>query len=277
MLIPLVAWAQTTSWKLIWSPNPEPNMWYYEVYRDTVPDPVTRLSTVVHPETVFVDSSIQKGVRYYYRLRAVDSSYSKSEFSQTVSAAIPRIINLPEHLQVRPDTTLNFDLDNLVMDPDDAPSQLVWQVSGQERLNVQLDAARRQLRIQVPVDWQGSEQLWFTVTDPTGFYDRRGVTITTSAQPPPPAGKINVYPIPFVIGTYGTASGITFENLPLNGTLSIYNLLGELIYKTPILEREFHWKVQNKNGRSVRSGLYVYVIRDAEGRKIHSAKLVIVR
>ena len=80
LLLPLLAGAQTTSWKLIWSANSEPNMWYYEVYRDTVPDPVTRLATVIHPETVFVDSSIQKGVRYYYRLRAVDSSFSKSGF-----------------------------------------------------------------------------------------------------------------------------------------------------------------------------------------------------
>ena len=164
-----------------------------------------------------------------------------------------------------------------MVDPDNAPAQLVWQVSGQKKLVVQLNTARRQLQIRVPADWQGNEQLWLTVTDPTGFFDRRGITISTLAQQPSPASAINVYPIPFVIGTYGTASGITFENLPLNGSLSIYNLLGELIYRTPILEREFLWTVQNTDGQSVRAGLYVYVIRDARGRKVHSAKLVIVR
>ncbi len=277
LVFPFCVWAQAVSWKLIWTANDEADIWYYEIYRDTVPDPRIQIATVIHPETVYVDRNIQKGVLYFYRMRAVDSSYTKSAFSTTVSAAVPRLVNWPERVVMPPDTTIGFDLDNRVRDPDDAFDRLNWSFSGNRLLVLELDDQRRRLKVRSPVDWSGWETVQCRVSDPHGFSDQMEITFTAGDTASSAAEPVNVYPIPFVIGPHGTVAGITFENLPLNGTLSIFNLLGEPVFRTRIIDRTFLWDVRNSRGRAVQSGLYIYVVKDDRGRRIDSKKLVIIR
>ncbi len=179
--------AQTTSWTLVWDKNPENDMYFYEIFREVDQQGFEKIAEVYHPTIEFRDNTIQAGKLYRYRLRAVDANFNKSDFSETIAAAIPDIQGLPTLLQLPPDTTVTFLLDNYVYDPDHGDEQLNWNVGGFTTLNVQLDASTRQLTIRTPANWQGAEQIVLLVTDPDGWQDKWEIRVTeqgTTNQPP---------------------------------------------------------------------------------------------
>jgi len=116
--------AQTTQWRLIWDANSEDDMAYYRVFKGTTTDPTNLVATITHPDTIYIDRNIQRGTRYYYRLKAVDQTELESDFSEAVSAAIPRISNIA-HQAVNQGSSFNpIILDNHITDPDHAASQI---------------------------------------------------------------------------------------------------------------------------------------------------------
>ena len=167
-----MALGQTGQWRLVWDPNPESDMQLYEVYRDTIPNPTTRVATLDHPDTVYVDANIKRGVPYYYRLKAVNTSGLASDFSEQVSAAIPKILDLPLNPVISPGSSLTYNLDNYVFDPDHADNTLNWQVSGNSELQVDINQNTRVLTITAPPGWREVEILNVTVTDPDEFFDK---------------------------------------------------------------------------------------------------------
>ena len=179
--------AQTTSWTLVWDKNPENDMYFYEIFREVDQQGFEKIAEVYHPTIEFRDNTIQTGKLYRYRIRAVDANFNKSDFSETIAAAIPAIEGLPTLLRLPPDTTVTFLLDNYVSDPDHGDEQLNWNVSGFTTLNVQLDASTHQLTIRTPANWQGAEQIVLLVTDPDGWQDKWEIRVTeqgTTNQPP---------------------------------------------------------------------------------------------
>jgi uncharacterized repeat protein (TIGR02543 family) len=75
-------------------------------------------------------------------------------------------------------TTLS--LDDYVTDPDDADNEITWSYNGNTELSVSIDA-NRIATITAPTDWNGSEMIAFTATDPGGLYDNDAATFTISA------------------------------------------------------------------------------------------------
>ena len=163
--------AQTQKWTLEWDPNPENDILRYEVYRGTSPSPTGKLADVDHPTTTYEDNDIEKGVLYYYRLKAVNTAYQASEFSDQISAAIPKITNFPSSVQLDAGSELTFNLDDYVDDPDHADDLLTWQASGNTDLQVQINQSTRVLTITAPTGWDGSEIIDLSATDPDGFFD----------------------------------------------------------------------------------------------------------
>jgi len=72
--------------ELSWNPNPEPNLDYYVVFRDTAPNPTDSLAAVPAPATTYLDLAVENDTTYYYRIKAIDTEANASPYSDQVSA-----------------------------------------------------------------------------------------------------------------------------------------------------------------------------------------------
>jgi|GEM_PF-4353063 len=76
---------------------------------------------------------------------------------------------------------------------------------------------------------------------------------------------------------------VTFNCMNLKsakpGQLAIYNVLGQTVANIdmPAGTSSISWQGEDRNGRSIASGIYFYYLLDGDGRKIASGKLMIVR
>lgn len=78
------------SWLLIWSPNPEPDMNHYIVYRSTEDSISFKVvAQIQHPDTVYIDNDLVIGYRYFYYLKAVNDSGQQSLSSDTINELYP--------------------------------------------------------------------------------------------------------------------------------------------------------------------------------------------
>ncbi|HUW22695.1 MAG TPA: T9SS type B sorting domain-containing protein [bacterium] len=83
----LVAKAGNKRVTLTWTPNTEPDMKSYWVYRSTISGSYdVAIATVTHPTTRYVDTELTNEVIYYYVLKAVDQANNVSDASYEVSA-----------------------------------------------------------------------------------------------------------------------------------------------------------------------------------------------
>ncbi len=83
----LVAEAGNKKVTLTWTPNTEPDMKSYWVYRSTTSGSYdVAIATVTHPTAKYVDTGLTNEVTYYYVLRAVDQADNVSNASDEVSA-----------------------------------------------------------------------------------------------------------------------------------------------------------------------------------------------
>ncbi|MCB0282688.1 MAG: T9SS type A sorting domain-containing protein [Calditrichae bacterium] len=269
--------AQTKQWRVIWNMNNESDMDKYLLYRGETANPTTLAATLNHPDTVYTDKNIEKGVLYYYRLKAQDLTGNQSSFSDQVSAAIPKIdFSSIQNKVISAGQTFSFDLDNFVNDPDDNDASLHWEVLAGSVLNVNFNQSDNSVSVTAPASWTTSDILKFTVTDPDSFFDVVNLNFYSDSSdiPPDPGIKINAYPIPYREDVHGN-TGIIFDNLPEQSTLVIYNFLGEPVFKEADLSGTYTWLVVNDSGKKVGSGLYLYRIKSKN--KTISGKLVVVR
>ena len=87
----LVAVAYVDLVRLVWFANTESDLYAYYIYRDTSSPATTLLDSVVaqsSPDTFYVDTDVEAGTTYYYRITAVDSWGGESGYSNEVSATV---------------------------------------------------------------------------------------------------------------------------------------------------------------------------------------------
>jgi len=90
--------------------------------------------------------------------------------------------------------------------------------------------------------------------------------------------EVNVFPIPYRANDPQHQDGIFFTNLKGGSRITIYNLLGEVVFKTDKLnELMFRWDVKNNAAKDIHSGLYLYVILDHKKKRYATGKILIVR
>ena len=93
--------------------------------------------------------------------------------------------------------------------------------------------------------------------------------------------QLQVYPNPWIPEdgnplTGVLAGGITFDNLASQSEIKIYNILGELVFNHTSADEELIvWNCQSQNGQDVYSGVYLYIVKDAQSVK--KGKITIVR
>ena len=101
-------------------------------------------------------------------------------------------VNDPPVVSGIPDQTINegesfatINLDDYVSDPDNQPSEMTWEATGQAELTVTIN--NRVATIGVPSDtWNGSETITFTATDPGDLSDSDAATFTVNSVNNPP-------------------------------------------------------------------------------------------
>ncbi len=71
-----------------------------------------------------------------------------------------------------------IELDNYVEDLDHAKNRLKWKIEGQKELRVAMDPTHKVTVTPPNPNWNGSEKIRFTVTDPDGASDSKEVTFT---------------------------------------------------------------------------------------------------
>ncbi|MFI5452272.1 MBG domain-containing protein [Pedobacter sp. UC225_61] len=71
---------------LNWSANPESDVASYEIYGGTTPAPTTLLKSVSVGTSTYIDANLTKGITYYYRITAKNTSGIESTYSNESSA-----------------------------------------------------------------------------------------------------------------------------------------------------------------------------------------------
>ncbi|KAA3613215.1 MAG: tandem-95 repeat protein [Calditrichaeota bacterium] len=156
---------------LSWNAGSESDLYLYRIFRSTSANASTQIDCVQHPHNSYADDNFEKGVQYFYRLRAVDYSLNAGEYSDEISLAVPKISGLPSQQVLPADTTITINLASLADDPDDDNAQLVWSYSGDNKLTVSL--ANKIITITTPSNWTGQEKLTIKAADDEGFYDSK--------------------------------------------------------------------------------------------------------
>ncbi len=76
--------------KLAWNASPTPAVVGYNAYRSELDGgPYARLNAAVIAETTYDDETVEKGLTYYYVVRAVDKDGTESLDSNQARAVIP--------------------------------------------------------------------------------------------------------------------------------------------------------------------------------------------
>lgn len=80
--------AQQPNVHLGWTPNSEPYLNHYRLYRDTISGTMVYYDIIDKSDSTYSDSNVEFGKKYYYKLTAVDSLGNESEASTEVIAVI---------------------------------------------------------------------------------------------------------------------------------------------------------------------------------------------
>ena len=99
---------------LQWTPNPEPDIGYYRVYRDISPQvealTVNLIGQTNATECQFSDPSIENMVTYYYLITAVDTAWHESEPSAVIKVTAIYIEIQQVSFQQRRDGSMMVDV-----------------------------------------------------------------------------------------------------------------------------------------------------------------------
>lgn len=164
---------------LSWDKNSEDDLYLYRIYRATNPNATTQIDCVQHPSALYYDATMNKGVLYYYRVRAVDFSLNAGPFSDEINLAVPKISGIAAQISLPPDTTITINLDSKVNDPDDADETINWTITGNNNLTVNIN--NRVASIQTPSNWSGQETLKFKAADDEQFFDNVNMVVKSGS------------------------------------------------------------------------------------------------
>jgi len=135
----------------------------------------------------------------------------------------PVITDIPDQTVAEGLTFAVVNLDDYVSDADNLISDLNWTFADNSALSVSIDV-NRVATITIPsVDWNGSEIITFTATDPTALFDSDPATFAVTA--------VNDAPVVSDIPDQTVAEGATFATIPLDNYIAdIDNLDNEIVW-----------------------------------------------
>jgi hypothetical protein len=114
------------------------------------------------------------------------SDSDPATFTVTAVNDAPIVADIPDQTIAESGTFTVINLDDFVSDVDNADAELIWTYSGNVDLTVSIDG-NRVATIGVPsVEWNGSETITFTATDPGSLFDSDAAAFTISGDNDPP-------------------------------------------------------------------------------------------
>jgi hypothetical protein len=75
---------------LAWTPNAEPDLAGYNVYRHTDDEPPVKINQKLEKTSSYRDNEVKPGTKYFYSVTAVDLRNNESTKSEEASEAVPR-------------------------------------------------------------------------------------------------------------------------------------------------------------------------------------------
>ena len=283
-LSPLMA-QSTTGYLVSWAPNPEPEVAGYIIYRSLSSDTGFEVTDSVDVSTTtYVDSDLQKGTFYYYRLKAKDAEGNRGLFSNLVSGmTIPQDAdagtnNLCEITDIQPAVGTGLEVD--------------WQTQTPTIGFVQYDSDATSLDSMTTWDDDSYDQTHASTTGelvaPATYYMRAVSyddsnamivsavdTFVFAGENPTPlsAPTLSIFPVPYNPGT----GGLSMMNLPENGKVTIYDGNGLEVWRKDVgTQTAMNWNGENRNGSQVMSGVYYVITTDAGGEVFDKRPIMIV-
>jgi len=285
--IPLLA-QETTSYLITWTPNPEPNISGYVIYRSTNADPnilsaYAPIDSVNGTTTSYTDNGVVKGTRYYYRLVAKSSVGGRSPLSRPVSGkTISQTANATEKNNCKitakvkvTETSYNIAWSTLARttgfiqyDRDvTLDSMSAWNtLRGTAHTSLIDHLLVPQLYSMRAVAYDSLDNMTISAID----------TFTTQRNAPAPVSSPSpsIFPVPY----HPSAGLMNLNGLPVGGSVSIVSGTGAEVFNADVgTSTEMTWNGVNRQGSPVMSGVYYAIIKDAKGQVLDKRSLMIVR
>lgn len=273
----------TTDFLITWT-QIQSNITEYIVYRSTSPDTndLVEIGRAGSSETSFLDTDRDKGVRYYYAVKAVNDEGLRSEFSNFVSGmTVPQ-----DPAQWMDDLCHITSIDvagNGVYDVN-------WATESPTRGFVQYGMTDT---LDSVTDWDNnyatthtnslsgllmpSEYLLRAVSYDTDNNMTISMIDTLSADPDDPvsptAPLLSIFPVPY----HPSMGQLSLVNLPEGGSVAIFNENGREIWKHDVgTVTATTWDGRNNQGSPVMSGVYYVVTKDSSGKAVNKRPIIIV-
>lgn len=266
--------AQTPHLKIAWDPNNDGNVTAYNILRGVSPDNLQLIETVNHPTDVFDDFTVSPNRRYYYSVQAVNgfgltSSESPAKWGEIITVNDLTIAEVDTY-----DVNISW--------TSEAPyqTQLIYGSSYplENYSPLQTDlTTQHQVLLQ---GLNGQTTFYFSALsiDPQGNViastDTSFTTAGVATQIEDEERLVIAYPNPYK----GVQNGMFFDGLEPGDKVMVYNLGGGKIWESDAApQRRMRWEVNTQQSEPVGSGVYVYIVKNEQGKKVASGKVVIVR
>lgn len=284
--IPLAA-QETTQVLLSWPPNPEPDVLRYIIYRspDTITAHFVAIDSVVSSTVTYTDDNLNKGVPYYYRIKAKSSSAVMSPFSnkvsifcipQNASAAVKQLCQITSYTNVG---SGNYDVtwsNNLAtigfvqyggssgLDSMSVWDNATYKTTHTVRIHGLAAAGSYYVRAAA---YDSQKNMFISAVDT--------IVVTPNNPAPLSTPVLSAYPVPY---NPGMQSSFHIDNLPHGGSATVYTETGlEVWHQQADPEGSVSpWNGTNRDGSRVMSGVYYLVIKDAKGNVYDKRPIMIV-
>jgi hypothetical protein len=188
-----------------------------------------------------IDAGVDVGLPFYGN--APDIGVFEYTPGDTTLNQPPVIINIPNQTIAEGESFIAISLNNFVSDPDNNNEQLTWSCSGNSHLTVSINQTTKTATIvSNNPEWNGSETITFTATDPEGLYDTDQAIFSISILNSPPE--------------------IENQDFTINLEEFSGNLIGTIIASDPDQGQVLTFSIINGN----ESGLFVFNSESGELR-----------
>jgi len=286
IIVPLAPLAAQTpaSYMISWAPNPEPEVAGYIIFRSLDANTgFQAIDSVDASTTTYVDTDLEKGTIYFYRLKAKDADSNRGLFSNLVSGmTIPQDADagvniLCEITDIQPAGSSGLEVDwdtqiptiGFIQYDNDATldSMSTWDDSSYEQSHnsttgALLSPATYYLRA---VSYTDADFMVISAVD----------TFVFSGENPTPlsAPALSIFPVPF----HPATGGLSLMNLPEDGRVAIYDGNGLEVWSRDVgTQTALNWNGENRNGSDVMSGVYFVVTTDSGGNVFDKRPIMIV-
>ena len=268
-----------------WQPNPEPYVSKYIIYRSLSPviSSFVPIDSVDAGTTTYIDTGLEEGVRYYYRLIAANNAGDRSGYSNPVSG-----LTIPQDAdESMKDMCRVTSKDSVALGSYDINWSTLDQTIGFVQYDTDIplnfmspwDDDTYELEHMVNIDELTLQEIYYLRA--VSYDNSNNMTISTidtlevegeEAQPIS-SPQLNIYPVPYNPG----AGSLSLDNLPAGGSVTIFNENALEVWRENVgMATSMDWYGNNIQGSPVMSGIYYVVVKNADGEVIEKRPIVVV-